>query len=157
MGLSDFARADQVSPATNGPGLSLLRGPPAAQNATTMVFPYMVTLQPTGQATFPGDKPIDVMTMVKQLESIPAGTPIYELLACKDKSSSEQGSKDGTEACSSMSLGSLTTVGSCTRSKYGDEKLFIKHQRIEEDWALKPDWVPAGWTVSAEEDVSVFI
>merc|ERR1712066_225723 len=40
-------------------------------------------------------------------------------------------------------MGTLTVTDSdCVSSKYGDEKLFIRHQRIEEDWAKRPDWIP---------------
>eukprot|EP00954_Amorphochlora_amoebiformis_P022265 1352073-Amorphochlora_amoeboformis.AAC.1 len=40
-----------------------------------------------------------------------------------------------------VELGSLVTESECVTSKYGDEKLMIRHQRVEEDWSLRPDWI----------------
>ena len=37
-------------------------------------------------------------------------------------------------------LGKLVVVDGCYPSRYGDEKLFFKHQRIEEDIELMPEW-----------------
>ena len=70
----------------------------------------------------------------KQWNEIPKGTPIYSL-----KAHSEPADKQGTF------LGNIVVDG-CTTSKFGDERLFFQHQRIEEDIALKPDWKAAYMT-----------
>ena len=40
-------------------------------------------------------------------------------------------------------LGDIITMDECVSSNYGDTKLFFKHQWIEEDAALKPEWADA--------------
>ena len=64
----------------------------------------------------------------KQWNDIPKGTAIYTLKAHADPYDTQ-----GTI------LGKIVVDG-CTTSKFGDERLFFQHQRIEEDIALKPDW-----------------
>jgi len=38
-------------------------------------------------------------------------------------------------------LGEMVTTSECTTSAYGDAKLQFRHQRIEEDWALRPEFL----------------
>ena len=40
-------------------------------------------------------------------------------------------------------LGNVVTTDHCLPSKYGDTHLFFKHQWIEEDVLLKPEWSEA--------------
>ena len=45
-------------------------------------------------------------------------------------------------ACGSpLKLGAMVTTAKCTSSKWGDEKFFIRHQRVEEDWAAHPEFL----------------
>ena len=37
-------------------------------------------------------------------------------------------------------IGTLVTNSESVTSKYGDEVLFFRHQRVEDDVALKPEW-----------------
>ena len=39
-------------------------------------------------------------------------------------------------------LGNMVVAdgGGCTTSKFGDEHLFFRHQRIEDDIHIKPQW-----------------
>ena len=37
-------------------------------------------------------------------------------------------------------IGKLVSTSETVKSKYGDERLFIRHQKAEEDIALKPEW-----------------
>ena len=39
-----------------------------------------------------------------------------------------------------MKIGTLVADSETTRSYYGDEKLQFRHQKLEEDLALRPDW-----------------
>ena len=70
----------------------------------------------------------------KQWNEIPKGTAIYSL-----KAHSEPADTQGTV------LGKIV-VDECTTSKFGDERLFFQHQRIEEDIILRPDWKGAYMT-----------
>lgn len=40
-------------------------------------------------------------------------------------------------------IGELILLDSLTTSKFGDEQLFFRHQRKEEDFAIHPDWLHA--------------
>ena len=37
-------------------------------------------------------------------------------------------------------IGELVTASETVKSFYGDDRLFIRHQRAEDDIALKPEW-----------------
>jgi len=37
-------------------------------------------------------------------------------------------------------IGTLQLDGTLTRSKWGDEKLFFRHQLNDDDLKLKPEW-----------------
>ena len=70
--------------------------------------------------------------MQQFIDNIPAGTELYSFVA-----HSNPADKEGTE------LAKLVVTDGGYPSKYGDERLFFRHQRIEEDIALKPEWKDA--------------
>ena len=89
-----------------------------------------MTLKPTGEVMFQ-EAPLSNKDFLKQfVDKIPDGSHIYSLIAYKDPMDIE-----GTE------LGKVMNVGKCYISQYGDEKLFFRHQRVEEDMQLRPEWV----------------
>ena len=49
----------------------------------------------------------------------------------------------GPEDIDGIVLGDVIASEKCTSSLYGDTKLFFKHQWIEDDLALKPEWSDA--------------
>ena len=67
-----------------------------------------------------------------QFDAIPVGTTIYTLKAYLSPDDSE-----------GMVLGNVVTTDNCVSSLYGDTKMFFKHQYIEDDIALKPEWTDA--------------
>ena len=73
------------------------------------------------------------------MENIPADSTIYDVYAL-DKP--EQ--LGGTETL----IGSLKLDGSFTTSDWGDQRLFYRHQLMNEDLALKPEWKPYTTTYS---------
>ena len=66
---------------------------------------------------------------MKQFTDIPVGTVLYQL-----RGHQSPGDKDG------VLLGDVVTTDNCVTSNYGDTKLFFKHQYIDEDKNLKPEW-----------------
>jgi len=38
-------------------------------------------------------------------------------------------------------IGTIVLTSELSTSKFGDEALFFKHQRMEDDFDLKPDWL----------------
>ena len=73
------------------------------------------------------------MVYVSQLETVPANSRLYDVYAL-DKPT-ELG---GTEAL----IGTLVLDGQMTRSKWGDENLYIRHQKMNDDEEMHKDWDP---------------
>jgi len=106
----------------------------------TPKFPFKLFLVPLVQRS---NEPKLVDAVLADLTSIPAGTPLYSVYACgKGAGDAEMTPTSGgvESACGdALHLGDLTTTTECTASKYGDEKFFIRHQPVEEDWLINPD------------------
>ena len=68
----------------------------------------------------------------KQWDDIEVGTTIYTLRGHE--------SPDDVEG---RFLGNVVTTDKCVTSMYGDTKMFFKHQYIDEDKALMPEWAEA--------------
>ena len=66
-----------------------------------------------------------------QWNTISSGTSLYRMIAHSDPEDI-----NGTE------LGSVVVAdgSGCTPSKFGDEHLFFRHQRTEEDIQIRPEW-----------------
>jgi hypothetical protein len=95
-------------------------------------FPFEITWEPTGQVHFQDQKKSN-NDLMKELSSIPAGTDVLEVYAYASPNDKKQGR--------SIRLGTVTTSSSCHQSLFGDLNLFFRHQRMEEDFALRPDWI----------------
>ena len=67
------------------------------------------------------------------LASIPAGSKVYDIYAMS--APEELG---GTESL----IGAFVTASEITTSLWGDDHLFFRHQRIDDDFAIKPEWEP---------------
>jgi len=67
------------------------------------------------------------------LESIPSGSVLYDIFAM-DKPEELGGSE--------KKIGQLKTVSELTSSKWGDEHLYFRHERMDDDLALRPEWEP---------------
>lgn len=63
------------------------------------------------------------------ITNLPVGTKIFEVRA--------QAAPNAPEEL----IGSITITDAMTTSKFGDEELFFKHQHMEDDYALKTDWL----------------
>ena len=98
-------------------------------NEETPIFPFKLTLKPTGKVNFRVEPSPNLDLLQQFIDEIPNGTELYSFIAHADP-------KDfgGTE------LAKLVIVDGCYPSRYGDERLFFKHQRVEEDMELRPDW-----------------
>jgi hypothetical protein len=65
------------------------------------------------------------------LESIPAGTKIYDVYGRATPSSDRE------------PLGEMIITSKLMYSKFGDENLFFRHQKMEDDLVRRPEWRPA--------------
>ena len=114
VGLSDAARYDQDG-----------------NEATDLVFPYKITLKPTGNVQFTVEKPPTLEAFQRQFkDKITPGMAIYDFYA-----------HSSPYDVNGQKLGQIVVTEKCVdKSKFGDERLFFQHQKIEEDIALKPEW-----------------
>eukprot|EP00928_Gymnodinium_smaydae_P061022 TRINITY_DN4507_c0_g1_i1.p1 TRINITY_DN4507_c0_g1~~TRINITY_DN4507_c0_g1_i1.p1 ORF type:complete len:478 (+),score=45.03 TRINITY_DN4507_c0_g1_i1:81-1436(+) len=94
------------------------------------VFPYEVRLHSGGNLSFPDNKKQTDAGLLKQLESIPSGSVLYTLYGLESPESSEE-----------ILIGELKTTSACVTSFFGDRKLSFRHQRMEDDFILRPGWV----------------
>ena len=98
--------------------------------------------QVPGVSTPAKEKTVDEIN--EEMEAFEVGTSVFTVYAC-GKAASDEAEMNPTDgglefACADpIRLGDMVTTDRCTSSKFGDERLFIQHQRIEDDWKLRPD------------------
>lgn len=106
-------------------------------------FPFKLFLVPSSEVQMDeSTKTIDQMHGL--MDAFPVGTTIFTVYACDEAIGDELLPTDGglEKACGKpLELGALVTTSKCTTSAYGDAKLHIRHQRVEEDWQLRPDFL----------------
>jgi len=111
VGLSDMAKYDQTG-----------------AEASPAVFPFSLRFEPSGQFDWSETYTKDPL---EQLCSIPTGSTLWEVYGWD--APKELG---GTEHL----IGSLVSTSETVKSFYSDDMLLIRHQRAEDDIALKPEW-----------------
>jgi hypothetical protein len=89
---------------------------------------FKVSLVPTGGITFREELSED-SKFLEQFKDLSVGTTLYTLRG-------HQGPNDNE----GLLLGDVVTTDKCVTSLYGDTKLFFKHQYIDEDKELMPEW-----------------
>ena len=95
---------------------------------TVIVVSFQVSFVPTGDIKFREDYS-ELPEFMKQFTDLPVGTVLYQLRGHQ--------SPDDKEG---VLLGDVVTTDNCVTSLYGDTELFFKHQYIDEDKALMPQW-----------------
>lgn len=107
------------------------------KKTSKLVFPFKVVMN--AHYTMPST-PITQAQLQKTLVStIQPNAPLYTVVAYSDNKNS-------------IVLGKMVTSGSCVNSAFGDAQLFFRHQLIEEDWAIRPDFMKF---VDPEKDCGV--
>jgi len=96
--------------------------------ANDNIFPFKVIATPSGLVNFSEEMPASVEDFMAQFDAIQSGTKIYSMTALR--SPSDEG----------LPLGDIIATDNCVTSHYGDTKLAFKHQWIEEDIDMKPEW-----------------
>ena len=99
--------------------------------ATEPVFPFRIDMVPAAAHTPTAPSTLDML--MRYLSAIEPGTALYTVVAYD--------SPQDYTAGRGRRLGDMVTASNCTTSAFGDAKLFFRHQRIEEDWALRPEWM----------------
>ena len=127
VGLEDFSRLSQDGLEAEG-----------------LTMPFLLRFEPHSDVKnlFPVDAPSDPMAYIEQLKSVPANSTLYKVYGMT--APKELG---GTE----VYIGDLVLEGNLITSKWGDENLFIRHERLEEDLKVHSDWTKyeAKWSASA--------
>lgn len=139
-----FEQASQCSPQV---GLSdMARYSRDGSEHSPPVFPFKVLFVPSSSVqTTTKQKTVDQLH--EEMANFRVGTTLYTAYACGTPRGDESHPTDGPVAniCgSALRLGEVKTTSQCLTSKYGDESFHIRHQRIEEDWALKPEFFKSG-------------
>lgn len=127
VGISDLARYSQDGTEHNPPK-----------------FPFkLMMIANSAIKTGQGEHTIDAVHA--EIDAIPVGTTLYTTYACQRPEGDEsQPSEDLSKCGKPLLLGDVITTSECTTSKYGDESLHIRHQRIEEDWQLESAYFRQG-------------
>ena len=105
------------------------------------VFPYRVRISPTGDFSTGQD-------YLNDLNSIPAGSHLYNIYA-EDKPC-EIG---GTE----QYIGKIIVTSEIVSSLWGDTHLKFRHQRMNDDLALRPEWFPYAYSWSYTEETGELV
>lgn len=95
------------------------------------VFPWQLRFEPTGEAVFPSDTfdpPYD-----QYLMTISEGTNLFKVYAMDQPE--ELG---GTE----QYIADFVLRSSPTTTNWGDEHMYFRHQRMDDDLAIRPEWEP---------------
>jgi len=126
LGISDLARYSQDG-----------------SEHSTPLFPFKLFLVPNTEVQ--RENTTTQTALDDLMASIPVNTRLFSVYACEGPSEKDSLSRptEGSveEACGyPLKLGDVVTTSYCTTSKYGDERLHFRHQRIEEDWILRPEF-----------------
>jgi len=123
VGISDLAKYSQ-----------------AGRSVASPKFPYKLFFQPSaGTQTSNSVKTID--QLMDEWARFPVGMKLFTVYAFDTPTSDEAAHPTTLDTCGSPRLlGDVNVASTCSASDYGDRQFHIRHQRIEEDWALRPDF-----------------
>lgn len=134
LGISDLCRWDQDGDGDAVPDESLN-------------FPFRLELQPTdmikkSSANGKIQSGGEVLTV---LEKIGPNVDLYDVYAVSNRAGDVWSPiARGWRVDRNLGriyLGTMTTTAECKRSEWGDKSFFVRHQRIEEDWLLRRDFM----------------
>jgi len=105
----------------------------AGEKVDKPVFPFELWFEPTGSVSFADTKKSN-SDLLAELAGIPDGSEVFSVHAFMSPADKKQGKQ--------TTIGKLTSKGTCHQSKFGDLDLFFRHQRMEEDFAQRTEWIP---------------
>mmetsp|Transcript_7142 Transcript_7142/g.18106 ORF Transcript_7142/g.18106 Transcript_7142/m.18106 type:complete len:141 (+) Transcript_7142:727-1149(+) len=92
-------------------------------------FPFELRFENTGEVSFPES----VQTqeeLIANMKAIAVGTSLFNVVAYETPAST-----------TGVKIGEIVTTSECLSSTFGDSHFFVQHQRVEEDWAIYPEWL----------------
>jgi len=96
-------------------------------------FPYQLDFVPRVTEQFPSNS-YDFNKFVDLMHKIPIGATLFDVYAHETAANWATG-KAATK------IGSLVATSNFVTSAFGDKTLFIQHQYMEDDFALRPEWL----------------
>lgn len=106
-------------------GLSDMASP--ADTSSAAVFPFELVLQPQVEAQCPCDA--YETSCAANLGELSPGKTLFEVRALKEP------------GAAAIPIGHIKLTTRLTTSKFGDEQLFFRHQHMEDDFAIMPEWL----------------
>ena len=88
---------------------------------------------PALKKQFSNSQPSNPMNYLDQLKAVPANSTLYTVYGWS--APPQIGGKR-------IEIGTLDLHGSLVTSKWGDEKLFFRHQKVDTDLKFQPGWKP---------------
>lgn len=107
-------------------GISDLASPEDQQAAQAGTFPFQLIFAPKTSSDCDCQ---DYAGCLQNLQNIPEGTDIFEVFALESPGADRQ------------SIGTITLTSPLKTGKFGDGELYYRHQRMEEDFAINPNWL----------------
>jgi len=98
--------------------------------ASKPVFPFEIFFEPKVGFSDQTKSDADLM---QELSGIRPGTELFEVRTFASPADAAKGN--------AVTIGTVKTVSTCHQSLFGDLNMFFRHQRMEEDFALRPDWI----------------
>ena len=94
-------------------------------------FPWKLRFEPTGEYNFPSTVAEGFTKFEDHLKTIKSGSVLYKVFAMD--APEEMG---GTEKW----IGQIKLTSELTTSYWGDEHLYFRHERMDNDLKYKPEW-----------------
>ena len=104
---------------------------PTADDYNTVDFPYRIIFRPNATLTDRYASYTPERSLFETLTSLEVGTKLYDMYAVT-------GPADGTEL--EVHVGHLELTRALQPSVLGDKVLFFRHQKVEEDYAMRPQY-----------------
>jgi len=126
LGVSDMATYDQ-----------------SGNEAATPVFPFRLVFSPnpTVTAMFPDTGDGNYVEYTQQLKE---GTVLFDVYAEDEPDENNL----HYEKAMPVKIGQIVLTSSPTSTNYGDNILFFQHQRMDDDFAIHPEWVDHATAIS---------
>ena len=107
----------------------------AGNKVANPVFPFKLDFEPNSAVKnkFSNAQPSDPMNYLNDLKSIPAGTVLYHMYGWT--APPQIGGKR-------VLIGDLKLQSQMVTSKWGDTVYYVRHQFLDDDIKLKPEWTP---------------
>lgn len=98
-------------------------------------FPFELIVEPTATSPhFKDDRKLTDEKLVGELASIAPGSKLFDVHAYPSPAAKAAGNM--------ITIGTIHTASTCHASVFGDANMFFRHQRMEEDFAAAPEWIP---------------